>query len=146
MMFANHPSAFRRIAAAMAFTFALINLPMGAAQAGMVATDQVVEQSAGAEAVEARETVGAFLARDDVRQELQAMGVDPSEAQARVASLSDAEAVDLANTIEEAPAGQGALGAIIGAGVFIFVVLLITDLLGFTSVFDFTNKGSANPS
>lgn len=146
MMNAKHPIAFRRIAAALAFAFALVNLPMGAVQAGMVQTDQVVEQSASVEATEARETVGAFLARDDVKQELQAMGVDPAEAQARVASLSDAEAASLAQTIDEAPAGQGALGAIIGAGVLIFIVLLITDLLGFTSVFDFTNKGSANPS
>jgi len=146
MMFANHPTAFRRIAAALAFTFALINVPMGAASAGMVQTDRIIEQSANLEAAEARESVSAFLARDEVVQELQGLGVDPAEAQARVAALSDAEAIDLANTIEEAPAGQGALGAIIGAGVFIFVVLLITDLLGFTSVFDFTNKGSANPS
>ncbi|MDP4796263.1 MAG: PA2779 family protein, partial [Rhodospirillales bacterium] len=61
-------------------------------------------------------------------------------------ALSDAEVSKLAGQIKSSPAGQGALGAIIGALVLIFIVLLITDLLGFTSVFGFTRKGSANPT
>ncbi len=62
-----------------------------------------------------------------------------------VAALSDAEVAKLASDIKTSPAGQGAIGAIVGAALLIFIVLLITDLLGFTSVFGFTNKGSANP-
>ncbi|MEQ9198641.1 MAG: PA2779 family protein, partial [Rhodospirillales bacterium] len=76
----------------------------------------------------------------------EALGVNPDEANLRVAALSDAEVARLAGEIKSAPAGQSAVGAVIGAAVLIFVVLLITDLLGFTSVFGFTNKGSANPT
>ena len=108
----------------------------------MIGTDRVIEQT---EVDEARATVGSFMAREDVKGQMEAFGVDPSEAQARVDTLSDQEAVDLAQRIEKAPAGQGVVGPIIGAAVLIFLVLLITDLLGFTSVFGFTNKGSANP-
>jgi len=84
------------------------------------------------------------MARDDVRSEFARLGVDPEEAESRIAALSDEEAAQLAANIEQAPAGEGALGAIIGAGVLIFLVLLITDILGLTDVFGFTNKGSVS--
>jgi hypothetical protein len=66
-----------------------------------------------------------------------AQGVDPLEAQARVASLSDAEAVRLAGQVEHLPAGGNAIGVIVGAAVLVFIVLLITDILGYTDVFPF---------
>ena len=134
---------FRRVALALAMAFTMASLPIVPASAGMIATDQIITQS---QAAEARAVVDSFMARDEVKQELQALGVDPAEAESRVGTLRDAEAVDLAQKIQDLPAGQGAIGAIVGAAVLIFVVLLITDLLGFTSVFGFTNKGSANPS
>lgn len=140
-MFAMQSTVFRRLAMAVAVVFTLAHVPVTPASAGMVSTDRIVGQH---QAEEARATVGAFLAREDVTQELRAMGVDPKEAQARVATLSDAEAVQLADRIEDMPAGQGVLGGLIFAGLFIFLVLLITDLLGFTHVFGFTNKGAMN--
>ena len=69
-----------------------------------------------------------------------------SFSEARVAALSDEEIEKIAGRIDELPAGQGAVGAIIGAAVLIFIILLITDLIGLTSVFGFTKKGSLNPS
>lgn len=91
-----------------------------------------------------RAIVDEFMNRADVRTQFKSLGVDPDEANLRVSALSDAEVAKLAEQIKSAPAGQG-LGGLVGAAVFIFVVLLITDLLGFTDVFGFTNKGSANP-
>jgi hypothetical protein len=35
------------------------------------------------------------------------------------------------------PAGGGALGTIVGAALIIFIVLLLTDIFGFTDVFSF---------
>ncbi len=138
---------FRRIAAATAFVFALASTPIAPAAAEMIPNSGVVaSEETAMSPSEARDVVSGFLAREDVAAELEAMGVAPEEAQARVGALSDAEAVSVAQKIEDAPAGQGALGAIIGAGLIIFLVLLITDLLGFTKVFGFTEKGSANPA
>ncbi len=111
------------------------------AQAGMIGTDAVVAET---QATGARSTISSFMARDDVRSEFARLGVDPEEAESRIAALSDEEAAQLAANIEQAPAGEGALGAIIGAGVLIFLVLLITDILGLTDVFGFTNKGSVS--
>lgn len=141
-MFA-YSNFFRALALPMAVVFALANVPITPASAEMVTTEGLVNQEL---AQESRDTLDSFLARDDVQAELESLGVDPAEAQARASTLSDQEAIELAQTIDQMPAGQGALGAIIGAAVLIFIVLLITDLLGFTSVFGFTNKGSANPS
>lgn len=134
---------FRNLALPMAMVFAIATLPAPQAAAEMIATDQIVNEELAADS---RDKVESFLARDDVREQLESLGVDPGEAQARVDSLSDQEAMQLAQQIDQMPAGQGAIGAVIGAAVLIFIVLLITDLLGFTSVFGFTNKGSANPS
>jgi hypothetical protein len=71
------------------------------------------------------------FARDDVRQAMERMGVDSSDAQARVASLSDAELMQVQGQIERLPAGGSAL-AVVGV---VFVVLLILELVGVIDIF-----------
>lgn len=139
---------FRKLCRALVLPVAVLFLaavgPLPAAQAAMIQTDQVesgqildtVPESPDAAAD--RDKVMSFLARDDVRQQMQDLGVDPEEAEARVAAMSDAEVQELAGKLENAKAGEGPLGAIIGAAVFVFIVLLITDILCFTDVFPFT--------
>src|SRR3954463_5080025 len=97
------------------------------AQAGMLPTDAVT-----------KERITGFLDRSDVRAKLESMGVNPADAKARVAALSDDEATQLAAKIDQLPAGADAGGALIGALLIIFIVLLITDILGVTKVFPFT--------
>jgi len=98
------------------------------AQAAVVATDAAL-------AAAQRDRVAALLDRRDVRAQLEAHGVRPAEVKARVAALTDEEAAQLAGHLERLPAGGE---GIIGAFVIVFLVLLITDLLGFTRVFTFT--------
>lgn len=124
----------RLIAFPLAALMMALSMPLGAAQAALVGTDRVIAPSQ-AEADRAR--VAAFIARDDVRAEIRRMGVDPAEAERRVAVMSDVEIARIAATIDEAPAGQDALGLIVGAAVLIFIILLITDLVGATDVFPF---------
>lgn len=118
----------------MAAVMMLVSMPIGYAQAGMVTTDQVLD---AASVVEARENVVAFFARDDVRQQMESLGVDPDEAASRAATMTDAEVMQIAGQMEQLPAGQDALGAILGAALLIFVILLITDILGLTNIFPF---------
>ena len=127
----------RFIALPLAALMVAVTMPLGVAQAGLVGTDQVIAPS-NAEA--SRERVTAFIAREDVRGEMRKMGVDPDEAAARVAVLSDVEIQRIVVKIDQTPAGQSAVGAVAGAIVLIFLVLLITDLLGLTDVFPFVNK------
>jgi hypothetical protein len=86
-------------------------------------------------AVEAREQriadVHAALARDDVREAMIELGVDPVDAEQRVASLSDTELQQLEGQLDQLPAGGGAL-AVIG---IVFVVLMILEFTGVIDIF-----------
>lgn len=121
---------FRRfIAMLLVASMTGMALPHHAA-AGMIATERV---AAGAE----RERVAAMLSRAEVRARLEAYGVRPADIQARVDALSDDEVVQLAGRIETLPAGGD---GIIGAIVLVFLVLLLTDIMGVTKVFPFTRS------
>ena len=121
--------------AAVTFAFSMTLMPAGPATAGLISTDRIIEQD---RVSSERERVSSFVARDDVRKEFQKHGVNPDEAAARVAALSDVEIGQIAAKLDTLPAGQDAATALIGAAVTIFVILLITDILCLTSVFNFT--------
>lgn len=117
--------------------FVCLSAHLPAAQAGMVSTASVLQaEQASAD----RERVRAFLARDDVRGYLVGYGVSPDTAAARVDSLTDAEVQAIAGKLDQLPAGGDIFGDLIFAAVFVFVVLLVTDILGFTDVFPFVKK------
>jgi hypothetical protein len=117
----------------------LLSLPHKSSFAGMIGTETVLDAT---RSQEARDYLNRTLAREDVRASLIAQGIDPLEAKARVDSLTDAEAVSLADQLEELPAGGSALGILVGAILIVFIVLLITDILGYTDVFPFVKKHS----
>jgi len=122
--------AFRRMISGMLIVCTMgLGLP-SPAYAGMVATDAAL-------AAADRDRVAAMLDRADVRSQLQALGVEPADVKARVEALSDAEAAQLAGRVQELPAGGE---GIIGALVFVFLILLITDILGLTKIFPFTRS------
>lgn len=106
-----------------------LSLPMQA-QAAIVTTEQL---TAGTE----RARVQAQLDRADVQARLASLGVNPADVRARVDAMSGQEVAQLAGQIDSLPAGGDGF---VGALVFIFVVLLVTDLLGLTHVFPFTSR------
>jgi hypothetical protein len=67
-------------------------------------------------------------------------GINPDEAKARVDSLTDEEIENIASRMDQLPAGGDAFGVIVGAALIIFIVLLVTDILGLTDVFTFVKK------
>ena len=85
-------------------------------------------------------SLNTFLDRSEVQQYLVAWGVSPEEAKARIDSLSDQEIENIASRMDQLPAGGNAIGTILGAAIVVFIVLLITDILGFTDVFPFVKK------
>jgi hypothetical protein len=125
----------KAVVAAVLLSFATSVVPIGPAYAALVPTENLI---AAHEISADRETVASFMAREDVQNELIKYGVDQNEAALRVVALSDQEVRDIAARIDELPAGQDAGTAIISAAVTIFIILLITDLLCLTSVFNFT--------
>ncbi len=124
---------FKKLIAVVSCMFMLgTGLPLPA-HAALIGTEQLLQGDTSA-----RAKISAFLARAEVRRELAARGVDPSDAQARVAALSDDQARDLAARIDQLPAGGDGVGDVLGVLLLIFVILLITDILGLTKVFPFT--------
>ncbi|WP_386078025.1 PA2779 family protein [Vreelandella sp. F11] len=114
----------------------ITSLPVAAAPAAPQSMDLVSTQSvlaadrAGAD----RERINEILARADVQDQLLKQGVDLDEVEARVAALSDAEAQQMAEQLEQLPAGAGVVGALFA----VFIILLVTDILGLTDVYPFT--------
>lgn len=122
--------AFNRcIAQALIVCTLGIGMPLPAS-AGIVTTNQM---QASAE----RDKVRNFLDRAEVRSQMQALGVDANAARARVDALTDEEAQNLASHIDQLPAGGDSVLGILFA---VFIILLITDLLGLTKVFPFTRS------
>ena len=121
---------FRWMSAVLVLTVAATTIS-APARAAMIATPDAAAVAAD------RQRVEAFLERSDVAARLQALGVRPEDARARVAALSDEEVSELAGHMQTLPAG-GFLGEIVGAAVLVFLVLLLTDILGFTHIFPFT--------
>jgi Family of unknown function (DUF6627) len=97
------------------------------AQAAIVGSETLVQETA--------QEQGA-ADRAAVRESLIALGVPPADAATRVDALSDAEAGQLAAQLDALPAG----GDLIGAALIVFLVLLATDIMGYTKVFPFTRS------
>jgi hypothetical protein len=110
----------------MALMMLLISTPYQSAMAALIDTETVLDEN---RSQEARDYIKQLLAREDVRSALIAQGIDPLEAEARIASLSDSEIIELAEQIENLPAGQGALGLVIAVLVIIVLVLVIMKLM-----------------
>ncbi len=104
--------------------------------AQMASTEAVLEQPT---TISSHEKVNQFIAREDVVKTFANMGVDPTTLEQRVALMSDDEIAAVSSQIDTLPAG-GDFGGLVGAVVFVFIVLLITDILGFTKIFGFTRS------
>ena len=119
---------FQRFVASI-LCVAILNLssPL-VAQAAVIGTLQAVESQHRAADLA---IVNSALAREQVRAELDMMGVDAAAVEARLGAMTDAELRSLAGEIENLPAGGDAL-AVIG---IVFLVLLILEAVGVIDIF-----------
>ncbi|MHA1566949.1 MAG: PA2779 family protein [Alphaproteobacteria bacterium] len=129
----RHTRSFRYLALATAIATMLGATAPLPAIAGLVSTDQALATLSGDTD---RATILSFLARQDIRAQMIELGVTPDEAATRVASLSDGELQNIAGRIDQVPAGEG-LGILVAGAGLIFIILLITDIIGVTNVFTF---------
>ncbi len=118
-------ATIRRLIASILVICIALPLP---SQAAMIATDSNLGSAQ-------REQVNRLLDRADVQAKLQSFGVKVDDVKARVAAMTDDEVSQLASKIDSLPAGGD---GIIGAIVLVFIILLITDILGLTKIFPFT--------
>ncbi len=120
--------AFRRVLAALTAA-CFLALGFQSATAGVIGTQEFLS---GTERAAQLDRVQAALARADVQAALVRLGVEPTAAGERVASLSDAELSRVAGQLDSLPAGGDSLLAVIG---IVFVVLLILEITGVTDIF-----------
>jgi hypothetical protein len=84
------------------------------------------------QATEKRVELASLFDRTEVKKELIKRGVDPALAKMRINSMTDLEVSKLTSDLEDLPAGQGVLGLI----ALVLIILLLTEILGYTDVSD----------
>ena len=114
------------VAIVMTVLMLVLSIPPQTAMSALVGTETVFNMSGGQEA---RDYLRQILARDDVRSVLIAKGVDPAEAQERINSLTDFEVMQLADQIEQLPAGGNIFSLVIGVLLIVILVLVIIRLI-----------------
>lgn len=119
------------IAIALCAQMVLATQAVTMAQAEMVGTDAALGKYT---ALANRNALMDEIQRDDVQAEIVALGIDPAEAEARLAALSDAEIATMLTQMQDDSAGASIVGTLFS----VFVILLVTDLLCFTRFFNFT--------
>ena len=112
----------------------LISGPCQSAMAAMIETESVVNTD---RAQNAREYLKSLLAREDVKSALVSQGIDPLEAENRLNSLTDEEATRVADQLQSLPAGGSFLVTFLIVTLIAFLVLLATDIAGYTDIFPF---------
>jgi hypothetical protein len=120
---------FRKTISLLLSTALVLSGVAAPASAAVIGTQEAL-------AVDARQSqiadIQSTLSRDDVRQAMIAMGVQPEQAQLRVSSLSDAELARLQSGLDSLPAGGDSILAVLG---ILFVVLLVLELTGVINIF-----------
>ena len=119
----------------LSFCMLMSACPYQSAWAVMIETESIVDAEPSRMI---RDRLNTLLTREDIRTALLSWGIDPAEAEARLDSLSDDEILQWADSFAEYPArgtvgGWGLFGI---AMVVVFIILLITDLLGYTDLFN----------
>ncbi len=112
---------------------ALFSMNIAPLQAAMVDNSQLIAQS---QIEMSKQDILAELDRQDVQDRLVAMGVDIDTAKQRINQMTEQELAQVAQDFDNLPAGSG---HIIGAILVIFIVLVVTDMLGATDVFGFVH-------
>jgi predicted proteasome-type protease len=116
----------------MLLSISLIMLPMFNAQAAMVANAQVIDRM---QQQTDRNAVIQLLQRSEVHDYLLSMGVQPQDVEQRVNRMTSNELAQLNSQLEEMPAG----GDVVGLLVLLFIIFLITDIIGATDIFPFVH-------
>ena len=120
---------FNRIVT-LTLSILLISAPISQAQAAIIANAQLIDQ---VQQANDRDALLQTINRVDVQEQLLGMGVSTAELESRVNQMTQQEITQLNQQINELPAGGDALGII----VLIFIIFIITDVIGATDIFPF---------
>ena len=122
---------FKR-ALAIALSISLTSFTMGGAQAAIVSNQQIIDSTYQ---VSDTQALLQTINREDVQQQLLSMGVSAADIESRINQMTHAEIAQLNQQMSELPAGADGLGLV----VLVFLVFVITDMLGATDIFPFVH-------
>ena len=108
----------------------LMSMSFTSAQAAMISNDLVINQL---QHRSARTELLQTINRADVKEQLLNMGVKAEDIESRVKLMTHEEIAQLNQQIDELPAGGDLLGVIL----IVFIVFVITDVIGATDIFPF---------
>ena len=109
----------------------LMLMPVMGTQAAMLGTDALITTTQSQQSIT---DLQQLLEREDAQQQLLALGVRPDQVRERVASLSDSELARINQGIDTLNAGGE---SVLGILLVIFIVFVITDVIGATDIFPF---------
>jgi len=115
---------------ALILSISMICLSFGQAQAAIIANDQVIQQAQ--QAVD-KDALLQAINRADVQEQLLNMGVATADIENRINQMTKDEIAQLDQQLKELPAG----GDIVGVILIVFIIFVITDVIGATDIFPF---------
>ena len=121
----------------LAFHMLMLSGLYQSVSAAMIGTESIINADRGQNP---RDYLNNLLARKDIQAALISQGIDPQEAQERIDNLSDDELGKFVHEMGQIPAGGGFVEAFIVIVFLVFLILLITDISGYTDVFPFVKK------
>jgi len=121
-----------RRSTAIFLSILLALMPLLPAQAAMIGNDQIVNQGLSHQT---RDGLQQLFEQETAQQQLQEWGVNPDQIKGRIDSLTDAELARINQQVNDLQAGGDVLGILL----VIFLVFVITDIIGATDVFPFIN-------
>ncbi len=122
----HNPLKWRFIAVLMTLVFSVAFL-QAPVHASMVSTEMLV---AGAELEMQRDALREQLLREDIREELLALGVDPATVNDRVNRMTAAEIRQVQGQLSSLPAG-GSLGTV----ALVLLILILLEVAGVIDIF-----------
>lgn len=109
----------------------LLMMPVMSVQAAIIGTDTLITTAQSQQSIAGLQQL---LERKDAQRQLLALGVSPDQVRERVASLSDSELARINQGIDSLNAGGE---SVLGILLVIFIVFVITDVIGATDIFPF---------
>lgn len=107
------------------FSIAMVQIP---AQAALMTTEQL---AASAQYHLDREQLSAQLLREDVKNQLLVLGVDPASVQERINNLTQAEIQQIQGQLNSLPAGGDGLGTV----AMVLLILILLEVTGIIDIF-----------
>ncbi|HSG11689.1 MAG TPA: DUF6627 family protein [Gammaproteobacteria bacterium] len=108
--------------------------PVMSAQAAIVDNDALLAETPTQQ--HTRDSLQKLFMQDQVRAQLQALGVSPEWASERARTLTDADLARINNGAGQLQAGGE---SVLGVLLVIFIVFVITDIIGATDIFSFVH-------